>query len=231
MRFGKASARRGGAALAAATAALALAACGDDEPAPATTTAGEATTTMSSQASEPEPPTAERDPKPKPGAGDPPPGKPAGPAESAEHDPRLTRVERDAMRTVREFVAALDARDGARACELLAAGALEGLELPRPRAGCAAGLEASIGYRDPRGLPVWESARVTQVRAPEIEGEVAKVVARVVTRFGDRDEVSVEDDVVYLTRAGDRWVIAKPSSTLYRAVGIADVPPTVLSPP
>ena len=69
------------------------------------------------------------------------------------------------------------------------------------------------------------------MRAPEIEGEVAKVVARVVTRFGDRDEVSVEDDVVYLTRAGDRWVLAKPSSTLYRAAGVADVPPTVLSPP
>ena len=51
------------------------------------------------------------------------------------------------------------------------------------------------------------------------------------THFADRDEVSVEDDVVYLSRTGDRWLIAKPSSTLYRAVGIADVPPSVLSPP
>ena len=52
------------------------------------------------------------------------------------------------------------------------------------------------------------------------------------TRFADRGEVSVEDDVVYLVREdGAGWLIAKPSSTLYRAVGIADVPPSVLAPP
>ena len=52
-----------------------------------------------------------------------------------------------------------------------------------------------------------------------------------VTRFADRDEVSIEDDVVYLVRDAGSWSIAKPSSTLYRAVGIADVPPSVLTPP
>lgn len=212
--------------------ALALAACGDDEPAETTaatdtTTAPEATT---AEPSPPEPP-AEGDPEPKPGADKPPADKPVGPAEDAEHDPRLTGVEREAMRTVSQFVAALDARDGERACNLLAPQALTEIELPRPRGDCAASLEASIGYRDPRGLPVWESARVTRVSPPEIDGDVAKLVATVVTRFADRDEVSVEDDIVYLVRADDGWVLAKPSSTLYRAVGIADVPPTVLSPP
>jgi hypothetical protein len=62
-------------------------------------------------------------------------------------------------------------------------------------------------------------------------GDEAKVVATVVTRFADRAEESVEDDIVYLVRGGGRWLVAKPSSTLYRAVGIADVPPSVLSPP
>ena len=57
------------------------------------------------------------------------------------------------------------------------------------------------------------------------------MVATVVTTFADRDERSVEDDVVYLVRAGGRWLVAKPSTTLYRAVGIADVPPSVISPP
>ena len=69
------------------------------------------------------------------------------------------------------------------------------------------------------------------VRVTELDGEMATVVATVVTRFADRDEASVEDDVIYLARADGRWLVAKPSSTLYRAVGIADVPPSVLSPP
>ncbi len=99
------------------------------------------------------------------------------------------------------------------------------------RGDCAASVTASIGYRDPRGLPVWEGATVPNVRVSELDAPSATVVATVVTRFADRDEDSVEDDVVYLTRAGDRWLIAKPSATLYRAVGISDVPPSVLSPP
>ena len=65
----------------------------------------------------------------------------------------------------------------------------------------------------------------------ELHGDAAKVIATVVTRFSDRPEASIEDDVVYLVRTAGRWLVAKPSSTLYRAVGIADVPPSVLSPP
>lgn len=167
-----------------------------------------------------------------PGGNDPPPpGKPSGPAENATEDPRVTALERAAQRTVREFVAALDRRDGAAACASLAAGALEEIELPKPRGGCAASLEASIGYRDPRGLPVWQGAEVSDLRSMQIDGDQARVVATIVTRFADRDEPSIEDDIVYLVRSGPEWSIAKPSSTLYRAVGIADVPPSAISPP
>ena len=105
------------------------------------------------------------------------------------------------------------------------------IELPAARPSCPASLEASIGYRDARGLPVWEGAEVARIGSVELDGDTAKVVATVVTRFADRDEVSIEDDIVYLTRAGGGWVIAKPSATLYRAVGIADIPPSVLTPP
>ncbi|HEX5955805.1 MAG TPA: hypothetical protein VFY37_07710, partial [Solirubrobacterales bacterium] len=156
----------------------------------------------------------------------------SGPAESGAGDPRVTELEREAERTVRAYVAALDARDGERVCELIAPGALEELELPRPRAGCAAALEASIGYRDPRGLPVWEGAELARVASLELAGDTAKVVATVVTRFADRDEPSIEDDVVYLGRLGDgdRWWVSKPSATLYRAIG-AEVPPSALTPP
>lgn len=206
--------------------ALALAACGGDEPGSASEPAPSSTP---SQAAEPAP--AEAEAEPQPDAGEPAPGHQGGPVESAESDPRLTGPERAALRTVREYIAALDARDGERVCSLLAPGALDEIELPRRRGDCAASLEASIGYRDPRGLPVWKTARVRDVSIAELDADAAKVVATVVTEFADRDELSVEDDVIYLTRAGDAWGVAKPSSTLYRAVGIADIPPTVISPP
>ena len=51
------------------------------------------------------------------------------------------------------------------------------------------------------------------------------------TRFADNREPSVEDDVVYLRRQGGRWLIAKPSATLYRAIGVGNIPPQVLAPP
>ena len=53
------------------------------------------------------------------------------------------------------------------------------------------------------------------------------------TRFADRGETSTEDDIVYLSRdePSDGWLIAKPSATLYRAVGIAEVPPSVFAAP
>ncbi len=51
------------------------------------------------------------------------------------------------------------------------------------RRAARASLDASIGYRDPRGLPVWEGAEVARVRVIELApaGTQAKVVATVVT--------------------------------------------------
>jgi hypothetical protein len=201
-----------------ATLAVVAAGCGDDEPqtAPTVTIAIPPTTSTT------EPSTTEAPP---------PVGEPSSPAETATEDPRENALERDAERAARAYVEALDARDGEAACALLVPGALDEVELPEARADCAASLEASIGYRDPRGLPVWEGATVPSVRITELDGDSATVVATVVTQFADRDQASVEDDLIYLTRTGGRWLVAKPSSTLYRAVGIADVPPSVLSPP
>jgi hypothetical protein len=136
---------------------------------------------------------------------------------------------------VRAYVAALDARDGERVCALFAPGETlpNNLALPERRpGGCPPSLQASIGYRDPRGLPIWEGAEVASVRAVELGGggKEATVTARVVSRFADRDEASIEDDIVYLGRLGGEWLIAKPSATLYRAIG-AEPPPEVLTPP
>ena len=120
--------------------------------------------------------------------------------------------------TVREYIGALDTRNGRAVCELFVPGAIQELKLPKQKGSCAASLRASIGYRDPRGLPVWEHARVTRV-ASKVRRNDARAVATVVTEFADRNEPSVEDDVIYLARSGRLWKIAKPSSTIYRAVG------------
>ena len=140
----------------------ALVGCGErDEPDLETAPAIEAPATS----------TTERPADGSPAGEDPPPRKPGGPAESAGGDPRVTALEAAAARTVKQFVSALDQRDTERACALLAPGALTELELPEPGGGCAASLAASIGYRDPRGLPVWRSAEVTDLRSVEIDGE------------------------------------------------------------
>jgi hypothetical protein len=202
----------------AALAALSVAACGDDEPqtVPTVTVALPSTSSTSTSTSTTEAP--------------PPKEEPPGPAETPTEDPRVNELEREADRTARAYILGLDARDGEAVCDLLAPGVIEQIELPEPRGDCAASLEASIGYRDPRGLPVWEGATVPNLRVSALDDGAATVVATVVSHFADRED-SVEDDLVYLSRAADRWLIAKPSATLYRAVGIADVPPSVLSPP
>ena len=59
----------------------------------------------------------------------------------------------------------------------------------------------------------------------------ARVTATVTHRFSDRKYVSVEDDVIYLEQVGGHWLLAKPSATLYRAVGYAQPPLRAFSPP
>ncbi len=203
--------------------------CGGDEPEPEITAPTTSISAPSATTTAPGSGAGDQsgDAKPTDGSS----GQASGPAEGPGGDPRLETLAREAERTVRALVSALDAGDGTRACALLAPGAIEQIELPRPRGGCAASLDASIGYRDPRGLPVWRGAEVSKVEVSELGPERARLIATVVTRFADRAEVSIEDDVLYLVRSDGNWLVAKPSSTLYRAVGIADVPPSVLSPP
>ncbi|MGH2953075.1 MAG: hypothetical protein ACRDK9_03505 [Solirubrobacterales bacterium] len=139
--------------------------------------------------------------------------------------------EREVAQVVRTYLLGLDAGDGERVCSALAPGAIDEIELPESGGDCAASLSDSIGYRDPRGVPVFEGLKLAGIRAIEIEADSARARATTVTTFADRKEPSIEDDLVYLTRAGVGWRIAKPSAALYRAIGTADVPPSVLAPP
>lgn len=132
---------------------------------------------------------------------------------------------------MRDYLLAIDRRDGEAICAALAPDALAEVDLPKQRGGCATSLEASIGYRDPRGLPAFEGSELSDFVATTIDGDSAQVVAAVQTFFVGEPVPSTEDDIVYLERSGDGWVVAKASSSLYRAVGIGEIPPSVIAPP
>jgi hypothetical protein len=138
-------------------------------------------------------------------------------------------AENRARRAVRRYIEAIDSRDGALLCGLV--DGIADLELPVRRETCAESVSESIGYRDPRGVPVFETATVAGAPEVELERDNARATVTVVTEFADRDEPSIEDDLIYLVRRGDAWGVAKASSTLYRAIGVSDVSPDVLEPP
>lgn len=132
---------------------------------------------------------------------------------------------------VRNYVGSLNRRDAAAVCAVFEPGALQLSELPRRGGDCAASLAASIGYARPGGIPVWKRTTIAELKEVSVAPDRARVTATVTHRFADRKFPSVEDDVIYLDRAGDDWLLAKPSGTLYRAVGYPEPPLRSLSPP
>lgn len=136
-----------------------------------------------------------------------------------------------AANAARAYVEAINDRDGRQVCAAFAPGGLSALELPVKRPSCPASIEGSLGFRAGRGQPVWDRSEMTQDVSAQIDGDTARVVGTVFTEYADGREPTIEDDIIYLVRSGDRWLVVKPSSTLYRAVGIADVPLESLQPP
>jgi hypothetical protein len=157
------------------------------------------------------------------------PGQPAqGPTITKE----LSESDRAAVTAaVNAYIAALDGRDAAAVCALFEPGALPIRELPRRRGGCARSLAASIGYSGPGGTPVWKRTEIEELNEVSVGPDRARVTATVIHRFADRRFPSTEEDVIYLDRAGNRWLLAKPSATLYRAVGYPEPPLRALAPP
>ncbi len=140
-----------------------------------------------------------------------------------------TSLERQAEHTVQAYITWLDRGQGGRLCKLVDSDALERLRLPKRQGGCGPSLTASIGYRSPRGLPVFDGARLREL-AVRVRGRSARAVATVSVTFADRGAPSVEDDVIYLERRAGNWIVAKPSATLYRAIG-AEPPASAIAPP
>jgi hypothetical protein len=153
-------------------------------------------------------------------------------AEGPESTGELSGTERSAATTtVSDYIRALDRHDAARVCALLTPGALDLSELPKRRGGCASSLRVSIGTAPRGGAPAWRKSTLVEVQPEDLGDGRARVSATVTHHFSDRKYVSVEDDVIYLERAGGSWVLAKPSGTLYRAVGYAEPPLTAFTPP
>lgn len=144
---------------------------------------------------------------------------------------RLDPAQRAVADAVRGYVGAFNRDDGERVCASYVPGALDSVKFPEKRTGCAATVSASIGYADPRGFPVFKSSRVARILKAEVSGSSARVTATTVTQFAGGREPSIEDDVLYVTRRGDRWLLVKPDLQLYRAIGVGDIPPSALAPP
>jgi hypothetical protein len=132
---------------------------------------------------------------------------------------------------VNSYITALDAHDATALCSLFEPGALHLGELPRRRGGCVASLRASIGYRRSGGLPRWKNTKIVELKEVSVGDRRARVTATVIHTFADRNYPSIEDDVVYLDLVDGRWLLAKPSGTLYRAVGYPEPPLRALTPP
>ncbi len=137
------------------------------------------------------------------------------------------------LRSVRAYVTAIDRRDGRAACDLFAPEALRGIRLPKPGGGCAHAVQASIGF-SANGEAAWQRTEIRRIGPVELDpqhpGE-ARVRATVVHRFNHHREPSIEDDLIYLRQRAGRWLVAKPSSTFYRAIGTQNVPLSALAPP
>ena len=224
-------------AILAALAALAFAGCGGGSGNGDTTRTASATTSTGSvgevtgklPAGAVEPPKTAEEQAEGPAATE---ASPEAPAQGPEASGELSAEDRSAVAAaVRDYIAALDRHDAAGACALLAPGALDLRELPKRRGGCPSSLRASIGTRPRGGAPAWRRTALVEVKTEDLGDGRARVSATVTHRFSDRKYVSVEDDVIYLERAGGRWLLAKPSGTLYRAVGYAEPPLSAFTPP
>ena len=103
-----------------------------------------------------------------------------------------------------DYIAAINARDGARLCDLLPPDAERTLKPAVDGASCAARIGDSIGYEDPRGFPVWKETTLSAFDSTTIGRDLdsARLTAAIVTSFADRTEPSVESDIAYLERVG-----------------------------
>lgn len=124
---------------------------------------------------------------------------------------------------VRRYVAALNARRGDAVCARFAA---------QGRPQCERLARRGIGSGGAGGTPAWKRTTIRELESVAVGEETARVTATVTHDFADRAYVSLEEDVIYLVLGpGGEWLLAKPSGSLYRAVGFPEPPLRALTPP
>jgi hypothetical protein len=199
-------------------AALAVVGCGDEE---GTTIASEPT---SSTTTAPPPETAlpEKAPAEESGKG----------GREKPGDAEKVDAADEATAAYTAYIEAIEMREGEALCALLPPGVEREIKAPVQRGDCAATLEASIGYEDPRGFPVWAGTTLNSVQRAAIGSDpsTARLTAMITTEFEGR-EPSVESDIAYLELVDGSWRLAQPTGALYRAIGNPELPPEVIAPP
>ncbi len=196
--------------------------CGDDEAPPAQS--------KPSEQPDSSPPGAEQTPVEPGDEGQ----NAAGPAQSgagAEDRARRLAVRR-ATRTYRDYIAAINARDGEALCRLIEPGVLKELR-PTGRGACSERLGNAIGFADKRGFPVWDQTVLDGIESSAVDSRLAvRLTASILTRFADRPEPSIESDIAYLSpTAAGSYRLLRATGALWRAVGKPDVPPGVVAAP
>ena len=142
------------------------------------------------------------------------------------------RALRAARRAYRSYLLAINARSGESLCRMIAPGFLDELRPPARGGDCPDRIRRSIGFRDPRGTPVWESTTLNGFESALLGGEGGvQLSATITTAFADRSQPSVETDIAYLEPVAGGYRFAKASAAMWRAVGKPDVPPQVIAPP
>jgi hypothetical protein len=136
----------------------------------------------------------------------------------------------------RDYVAAINARDGERVCALLTDAAADELSVPDRNLPCGRMVAGFIGYVEDAGMPEFLRYHFAGVRPGATRGEYSSIRLSLEARRRSTDarqsfETCTFEDTVWLTLEKGELRIAKPSLALHVAFGATNVSEQVLASP
>jgi hypothetical protein len=117
---------------------------------------------------------------------------------------------------IERYIQAINTRDGAAICTRMVPGSIAQITLPKRKDNCAQSLSASIGYHEANGPPTLTGVKL---RKAVIGASADQAIATLAPTFEGQQRTLITREKVYLVKVKRRWLIAKPSPILYRAVG------------
>jgi hypothetical protein len=141
----------------------------------------------------------------------------------------------DPHELARNYVSAINVRDGARVCALMTKDAAAELRIREGDLSCDRTVAGYIGYVEDAGAPRFLRYRLRGVRSGSSQGDYSSIRLRLEARRRSTDgrqafERCSFEDIVWITHEGGELRIAKPSLALYVAFG-ATLHGGVLAPP